>query len=98
MTTPLWQSGDGSSADQLITEFLAGLNEYNEKFIARKLSQIDGAKTWTVAPPFASLNSITIDINPADKASLLYSTDFQTEVISKLPDGTQLHKAGNGRK
>ena len=69
-----------------------------EAFVNRKLAKIDNAKPWIVSPPFASLNSITIDINPADKASLLYSTDFQTELLTKLPEGAELRRAGNGYK
>jgi len=69
-----------------------------ERFIVRKLAQIDGAKPWTVSPPFASLNSIVIDIDPRDRQSLLYSTDFSGELFTKLPEGSELRRAGRGRK
>lgn len=67
-----------------------------ERFVSRKLAQLAEKKNvmaWEVSPPFAGLNSVTIDINPRENTRLLFDTNFKSELLTLLPEGAELRAA-----
>ena len=72
-----------------------------ESFVNKKLEALSKKKTikkWEVSPPFASLNSVSVDINPRDNTKVLMDTDFKNELLTLLPEGAELRAADRTHK